>query len=78
MDIDIIKTNKVGLDALLFHWIASYYNMKALAEKQITLKEVYGDMHELNMGTLIEEHPFQIKRALRDAQDFALDILTHY
>ena len=78
MDIDIIKTNKVGLDALLFHWIASYYNMKALAEKQITLKVVYGDMYELNMGTLIEEHPFQIKKALSDVQFYALDILTDY
>ena len=51
---------------------------KALAEKQITLKVVYGDMYELNMGTLIEEHPFQIKKALSDVQYYAFDILTDY
>lgn len=73
-----IKVNRVGLEALLFHWITAHYDMKALAENQITLTRLYADMHELNMGTLIEDHPFLIKSTLRQVHEFSLDFMTNY
>lgn len=73
-----IKTNREGVSALLFHWIVSYYDMKALAQNQISLAMLYDDMHDLNMGTLIEDHPFLIKRTLRQVHEFSLDFMTNY